>query len=250
MKIYKAKDKKEIEELFNGWQETMIYSCLQGYMGEAYATDDHKSAMIIIADFCFMAGKPSQHLLESLNVKNFMILVPQNERWNSVVETVYPQSVKRIRYATRKDINHFDVSILKQNVSKLLPCYSLKVIDESIYHQILDEDWSSDLCGQFATYQEYLKNGIGFVIMENQEIVAGVSSYTVYKDGLEIEIDTRKDKRRQGLARVCASQMILECLSKNLYPSWDAHNEGSLKLAESLGYVFDKTYFVYEVIEN
>ena len=26
-----------ISELFSDWQETMIWSCLQGYMGEAYA---------------------------------------------------------------------------------------------------------------------------------------------------------------------------------------------------------------------
>ncbi|MEG0367206.1 MAG: GNAT family N-acetyltransferase [Coprobacillus sp.] len=70
------------------------------------------------------------------------------------------------------------------------------------------------------------------------------------KGGIEIEIDTRADKRRLGLAKICASKMILECLDRGLYPSWDAHNPISLNLALSLGYVFDKKYVVYELIEK
>jgi GNAT superfamily N-acetyltransferase len=78
-------------------------------------------------------------------------------------------------------------------------------------------------------------------------MVAGASSYTRYQDGIEIEIDTREDYRRKGLAYVCGARLILECLERNLYPSWDAHNRWSVALAEKLGYHFDHEYTAFEI---
>ena len=49
------KQMKAIAPLFSGWQETMIWSCLQGHMGVA-AADDWKSpssACITVGDFSF-----------------------------------------------------------------------------------------------------------------------------------------------------------------------------------------------------
>lgn len=77
-----------------------------------------------------------------------------------------------------------------------------------------------------------------FVVLHNDNIVCGASSYTVYDKVIKIEIDTKKDYRRKGLALVCASKLILECLNRELYPSWDAANRESVALAEKLGYHF------------
>jgi len=73
------------------------------------------------------------------------------------------------------------------------------------------------------------------------------SSYSSYKGGIEIQIDTREDCRRKGLATVCGARLILECLSRDLYPSWDAQNQWSVSLAGKLGYRFDHAYIAYEV---
>ena len=59
------------------------------------------------------------------------------------------------------------------------------------------------------------------------------------------EIDTHPSYRKKGLARVIASQLILECLQNDCYPSWDAHNQASLNLAMQLGYEYDGPYQVY-----
>ncbi len=63
-----------------------------------------------------------------------------------------------------------------------------------------------------------------------------------------IEIDTRDDHRRKGLAYACGARLILECLEKGLYPSWDAQNKWSVALAQKLGYHFSHEYIAYEVI--
>ena len=67
------------------------------------------------------------------------------------------------------------------------------------------------------------------------------------QEGIEIEIDTREDHRRKGLAYACGAKLILECLKRGLYPSWDAQNKWSVALAEKLGYHFDHEYTAYEI---
>ena len=71
------------------------------------------------------------------------------------------------------------------------------------------------------------------------------SSYTAYQEGIEIEIDTREEYRRMGLAYACGARLILECLARGIYPSWDAHNLESAALAEKLGYHYDRPYTAF-----
>lgn len=47
-----------IAPLFEGVQETMVWSCLQGLMGEAYAEEETPPAcaQLLLGDFCFFGG--------------------------------------------------------------------------------------------------------------------------------------------------------------------------------------------------
>ena len=85
------------------------------------------------------------------------------------------------------------------------------------------------------------------VILKSGRIAAGASSYTRYNEGIEIEVDTTEEERRKGLATIASAALILRCLDEGLYPSWDAQNMNSLRLAEKLGYEFDHEYTAYEV---
>ena len=64
---------------------------------------------------------------------------------------------------------------------------------------------------------------------------------------MEIEVDTKEAHRRKGLALCCCANLILSCLEKGKYPSWDAANLQSVALAEKLGYHFDREYLTLEV---
>ena len=58
--IYKIYDTENASPLFAGWEETLIWSCLDGLMGCIYG--DHplfpQSAVAVLGDFSFFAGKP------------------------------------------------------------------------------------------------------------------------------------------------------------------------------------------------
>ena len=93
----------------------------------------------------------------------------------------------------------------------------------------------------------YLELGQGMVILKGGKIVSGASSYTRYREGIEIEVDTVPEERGKGLATAVCAALILGCLQEGLYPSWDAQNLTSVHMAQKLGYEFSHEYTVYEV---
>ena len=52
---------QKIAPLFAGWNETLIWSVLQGHMGYAIADNEEvpTAAQLVLGDFCFLAGQPS-----------------------------------------------------------------------------------------------------------------------------------------------------------------------------------------------
>jgi len=178
--------------------------------------------------------------------EGFVIMTPQNDEWAGLIEECYPDCTKNMRYAIKKD-TRFDKALLKANVEKLPKGYELKEIDAELYDMCLADPVSADFVSSFESKEKYLKWGRGMVIMKDGAIVSGASSYTRYKDGIEIEVDTVESERRKGLATIVCSALILRCLEEGLYPSWDAQNMGSVHLAEKLGYEFAHEYAAYEV---
>lgn len=249
--IYETGERERAAQLFDGWQETMIWSCLQGVMGSLYVdqTNNPSSAGVRLGDFCFLAGEPKREIvLRGKDRQDFLIMVPQHFGWEAEIESCFGAQAKRVmRYAMKKGPDVFDREKLRVFEGALSDEYVLKMMDESLFMQCREIAWCKDFVSQYTDFAQYEKYGLGAVVLKNGEIVSGASSYSGYIGGIEIEIDTREDYRRRGLAAACGAKLILECLRRGLYPSWDAHNLWSVALAKKLGYHFDYAYTAYEV---
>lgn len=176
-------------------------------------------------------------------------MVPQNAKWAHLIEKCYGDKAKKVtRYAIKKETDIFDVEKLKQVVFSLPDGYDLKIMEETEYKMCRENGWANDLVSNYKDYTTYKNLGMGIAVLKDGELVAGASSYSTYDKGIEIEIDTREDHRRKGLAYVCGAKLILECLEKGIYPSWDAQNKWSVALAQKLGYHFSHEYVAYEVM--
>ena len=246
--IYEIDDTSKVKALFEGWEETLIYSCLQQVMGKIYVTDleNPKSAFAFVGCFGFFAGEPDRELVSN-KPEGFVIMVPQNAQWAVLIEECFEDAKKVTRYAIKKDTK-FDVDKLQKEIDKLPDGYELKKIDSEIYDKCLEKRETVDFVSAFGSKERYLQIGRGMVITKNDEIVSGASSYTRYNEGIEIEVDTVESERRKHLATVVCAALILDCLQEGLYPSWDAQNMNSVHLAEKLGYKFAREYMAYEVI--
>lgn len=245
-----------VSSFFEGADNIMISSCLEGEMGEVYLTDEMSSAKLDIGDFCFFGGKADESLVYHKKrdyEKELKILVPQNAEWGQLIEQVYASGITpHKRYGFKTNRKNFSREKLREVVSGLDQNFTLIDIDrcQDIFDEVSRTSWARDWISQFHGYEDYRKRGAGAALKYKGELVAGASSYAVSSKGIEIQIDTKKEFRNQGLGKICGAALILRCLEQGLYPSWDADNEISARLACSLGYKLDREYTVYKIQEK
>ena len=240
----------ELRALFDGWQDTMIWSCLDGSMGHLYTVSGSApvSAAARLGSFCFLAGAPDPALLAHTD-GDYVIMTARTEDWFDAIEAHFGSRAHRFtRFAFKKEPDVFCPEHLR-TLAHPPAGYRLRMIDAALYHACLQEGWSRDFVALFDDCAHYLRAGIGVVAIheETGTLAAGASSYSRYRDGIEIEIDTRQDHRRRGLATACGARLILECLERGLYPSWDAHTEISAALAQKLGFRMAHPYTAYAI---
>ncbi|MDO5112317.1 MAG: GNAT family N-acetyltransferase [Clostridia bacterium] len=238
-------DAKKIAPFFEGWDDKVVLSYLQGHMGQSMADDEEnpRAAQIWLGDFCYFAGRPDAALVQKAAAN---IIVPRDEAWASLIETVWGGNVRKsTRYAIKKEPDAFDREKLTAFTKNLPAGCVLRLFDGALYDAAMAEAWSKDFCAQFEDKADFCRRGIGVGALQGGTLVAGASCYCIYNGGIEIEIGTRPDFRRRGLAAACGARLILECLHRGLYPNWDAVDLRSVAVAEKLGYHRDKPYTVY-----
>lgn len=252
------KKRQAIQSICEESKEVLIRGAMEGTVGRVWVPKLENSSycLIVVGDFAYLLGLPPRGK-GALDLKSQIyesasraFLYPQNGRWSQWLEEQFLGQTRLVsRYALKKEEHHFDIGMLKQYIATVPKGIRIKRIDDRMYHLALKEEWSRDLCSNFEDERHFRESGFGYVAMKGREIVAGCSAYGASEGMMEIEVDTRKDFRRQGLALACSAAFLLECLEKNLIPNWDAMNLQSVGLAEKLGYVYDKEYQVYQLKE-
>lgn len=252
------KDKvKKIKHMYDGSEHTLIYSYLDGLMGEAWVdnTEAPTCAMMILGDDVFYGGDYTSdaakalisYIPESYELP-YLVAIPEDNGWRALIETTYEGRYRRFeRYATVKDMQGFDQEQLKKYIKTLPPGYTIKPFDNALYDEAMTNKWSTCFASNFTSAEDFLGKGIGFGVIHEGHLVCGASSYNVYHGGIEVQITTKKEYRRKGLAIACGSALILACLEQQKYPNWDAAHKGSLELAKKLGYRFKEAYDAYEI---
>lgn len=245
--VFELKDTSKAAALFDGWEEAVICSCLQGVMGKILVTDTCRpqSACAVLGCFCFCAGKPEPQLLYH-RPRGYCILVPMTAQWAELIEERIPAARRITRYAAKKD-TRFDVQKLRQNLTLLPKGYELREIDERLYDKCFENRLTSDFVCAFESKEEYLTHGRGVAVVKDGKIVSGASSLSYYNGGIEVEVDTIETERNKHLAIAAWSALILRCLDEGIYPSADLHNKISLHCAQKLGYELEREYTAYEI---
>lgn len=243
--------------LFDGWQETLIWSALEGCMGSVYVLAESKrpmAALCACGDFLFLSGADggeAKRLLEAwkrMNEGVYAILAMRPQCLDSLAEQVFGENARHTqRYAFEKSNDGFDLENLQRLAERLPNGMELRMFDGELYRQAIRLPWARDFCGNFLNEQDFLTRGLGVAALMDGELVGGASSYTVYSGGVEVQVETRRDMYRRGIASACCARLILECLARGWHPSWDAANPVSEKLAKKLGYRGKGLYTVWEL---
>lgn len=252
MMIYQAdlKARKKLIPMFKDIESTIILACLQGHMGTAWVDDldNPKVAQIIVGVFVYYAGDACATESEELakNVPDEALVIVVGDAWRERVESMHKGSIHQIdRYRLKRNPEHLDREHIKRLLTNLPMNYQLKKIDEKIVNEVSLHELSENFISQFDSAADFIKRGVGFAIISEGSVVSAATSFSIYDEGIEIEIATHPQYRGRGLATITAAALLLDCLDRGLYPSWDAANLESLILAQKLGYVFKEVYSAY-----
>jgi RimJ/RimL family protein N-acetyltransferase len=235
--------------------EVCIWSCIEGIMGRAWVNEiiEPLYGIVAVADFLFLLGQvPEVFSVELINIiethgKN-QIIVSENPEWENGIMKAIPLNIVRFkRYSFHREPDIFDKKRLSDFAQGKDDGYDVIPFTIEIAEKAKLSSFTADFCMFFESPKAFLKQGIGFCIIQDDQIVAGASSYSACDGAIDITIGTINEYRRKGLAIKCASRLILACLENGIYPRWDAANLESVALAEKLGYRFKETYQVFTI---
>ncbi len=225
--------------------QTILDGILQGIFGSA-RTDRPAGPSVAecsVGPFRFLAGDPrsaaaKQHL-RSLEPESVLLL--PDGGWRDAVRGAIGDRFDvepRISYSYQKlDPTHLrnlqksraDAEVIRLD-AETLDCAVREVSPALLRPEV------------FSSTRDFEERGIGYAVLHSGRLVAGAVSGYLSSGGIEIQINTHPDHRRQGFARAVAVPLILECLERGLEPNWDSSNPASQRLAEQLGYVQRGSY--------
>ncbi len=243
-----ANNEKAKNTFFQTWTKNVVIYDLDAGLGQFCMNAPETSCLYQLGNFIFPTGRVDPNLWQEFSKKYSLadnVIISEEPSWQEFLDG-QSELGQFTRYAFADKVA-FDPEALEKWQSRLPANYYLCPIDTENYERLAEEAWSQDLQGDFSDVDHFqAAGGFGFLLYLGEEIIAAISTGLVYHGALEIEIATKPAYQRQGLARILGAQMILEAQKRSLFPLWDAHNEASKKVAESLSYQCLGAYPAYE----
>lgn len=232
---------------------TFAYSVLNNYIsGVVYADSKNPETILIGTEsgIYFVAGNENnQEFNEFLcelyrqrkNKELRFTLFSANEYWDSVINELFKDNFKKMyRYSFE-----YDKKIVHEN-KRLENEYSIRKISEELITSSseFNEDYYNEYWGSVANFTA---KGFGYCILHKREVVCECTSIFASLQFSEIDIETYKDYRGQGLGLIAAKAFINHCLENGIQPRWDCDisNASSIRLAEKLGFDNPSEYSIF-----
>lgn len=247
--------RQKLVPMFEKIDSSIVLSYLQGHMGTAWVDDleNPTVAQITVGIFVFYAGNPNAKEAEELlfNLPEFTLAIVDSDVWKKRIETVHSDNIEKFqRYRFKKNPEHMDRTHIENLMSSLPKGYEIMRVDKNIAQSSSFNELSKDFTSQFDSIEDFINRGLGYAILHEGKVVSAATSFSIYDEGIEIEVASHPDHRRKGLATFVASALILDCIDRGKYPSWDGANSESVELAKKLGYVFKESYDTYFIDNN
>ncbi len=225
----------------------LIDTVIQGHLGHACVDDMHEPsvARLEYADVVIHGGDPhhpaAQKLIETTPIEKGILPAPGD--WSRVLQEYFGDQlieIERYRFS-EESLTVNNLNPLVQNMDSQ---YRLQKINLELAKRILEdpEQISEDHVRNFDSAEDFVRRGLGYVILHGNYIISGASSYAICNRGIEIQVNTNPAYRRQGLATIASAALLVECLQTGRVPHWDAGNPESASLARKLGFTPMGTY--------
>ena len=218
----------------------------QKQRGQVFADErDRPGSALVVTDFGFMfwVGAEQNELLdEGLSQAfrsrdafspSYLLWYSPPAGWQRELDAVGPERVKR-RERVRFEFHAERAGWLKE-VVQCPAGLELRKLSSDLISKT--ERFGLKLDSRFwASAADFLDNGLGVCLMQDGEVVSLCYTAAIADRLGEIDVVTQTEFRGSGLANCVAQQLIRECLSSKIIPTWDCFldNIGSRRLAEKL----------------
>jgi RimJ/RimL family protein N-acetyltransferase len=176
----------------------------------------------------------------------FSVLFYYPDIWNEKIDTVLRN------FAARKSFRwRFTFRKLKVSWKDRIPSgYNIERIDKKLLKaaSLRNVDRINDLIVfKWGSIDDFLREGFGFYLVNENNIVSWCISGNNCKNKCEITIGTHEKTRNRGFATLVASAFAEYCVSEDITPSWHCgiENLSSIAVAEKVGFQKSLTYPVF-----
>lgn len=247
--------KDEQIDLFDNPTDSVIISMLEGKKGTIWSDENKTQAFAFDGIYGYLDGQVTkQFVTEAIEMArntgtiNKVTIIPQNEISEMVLLQVLndmKQYEKKTRYLMKEPEEGMNPRLLKRYVDLLPENMHIESLNKDYFIRIKNDKTLEYLAESYKDYDDFNDMGVGFLITENNNIVAGAVSYSVFSKGIEMLIMTLPEYRGRGLAAVAAARLLIYCAENNLKAVWDAENTISVSVAKKMGYVLKRKYNAY-----
>lgn len=240
----------------------ILIASLEQHPEKIWIDDQEKPGMAVVFEQhgCYVTGDVLSKAgidkimswIEEYQCRRYDI-IPQNDcireqfcTWNLPEISSY-HSTHTYRHLMDIDLNKADIEKLEEYKSQLPAEYEIHSIDEALFQIARCDKYLAQFIENYQDYEDFRQKGFGFFVLQDQEIVGGISSYVSYKTGVEVQVAVNPKHRGKHLARTLGADFLLECKERNCYPWWDCANPASESVALQLGYSLKQVTDVYRV---
>ncbi|MCX6095032.1 MAG: GNAT family N-acetyltransferase [Candidatus Bipolaricaulota bacterium] len=175
-------------------------------------------------------------------------VTPETDAWRVLLKRTFANRIRVIPFVTFSSAS-LDVGAVEHLVRSVPKGYELRRLDAALANCLLADMKKAWLLESYASLDDFLRRGIGYVAMHEGCVVASATSAVTSSRAIDIDIETMPAHRRKGLATAVGAALALECLVRGIDPLWLASNETSCHLAEKLGYTRVDRYETFEIAE-
>jgi GNAT superfamily N-acetyltransferase len=224
---------------------------LEGHFGTARA--DRVSAPTVARldcrPFTAFAGDPTSRDADAL-VRCAPIdwVTPDTDAWRELLLRVFADRIRVTPFVAFSSAS-LDVAALERHTRSVEDGYELCRLDAALSHRLLTDMKKAWLLESYASLDDFLRRGIGYVAVHERHVAASATSAVTSARAIDIDIETAPAHRRIGLATAVGAALALECLVRGIDPLWLASNDASCRLAEKLGYARVDRYETFEIAE-
>ena len=123
--------------------------------------------------------------------------------------------------------------------------FVIRKIDEQIIERC---EWRPEMEFYAGSLKNFLTHGIGICILRGEDIVVEAYASSLGRERAEIGAITHEEFRGQGYAPIACAFLIETCEKRGYQAYWscDADHKASVRVAEKLGFQYERPYQIYE----